>query len=241
MAFAVGRSIASANRQDGISNPFPPEWAFTTSGNLNVGELGILVLADVNDITSITDAAGNIWTKIAEHANSNNSAYAGSICSIYYTIASSTLLSGGTITVIYNGNASGGKAVTGFAFTLAKSTITITGINTLSDDAADPGSITSNPSTGNVEHLFIRGCAGETNSTIYTPSANFTAFTHTSSQCAADVGGTGPTAARGEYRIVTASSNSTDPSAVSANWASIMVAIDEGTIVRMLASTGVGK
>src|SRR5437867_630880 len=94
-----------------------------------------------------------------------------------------------------------------------------------SDVQADAGLITLS-GLPSIEHLFIRGTASEASGQTYTASTNYTAFTHTSSTF---VGGATSTSmdARGEFRIFTATTDTTDPtmSASARDRASTMVAL----------------
>jgi hypothetical protein len=110
----------------------------------------------------------------------------------------------------------------------AGSTIAVEGGADRADDpaAAVPAGPITLSGLQNIEHLWLRGTGAESNSTTYTVSTNYTAFTHTSST----TGGGGPATnmgARGEFRIFTGTSDSTDPTTSSAHHASTMVALNE--------------
>lgn len=226
MSFAAVRSLVSQSD----STVWPP----TTTNALNSGELGVISIAldnvgttdgDLSEVTSVTDTAGNTWIKAVEFTNGNGAAAAGATCSCWYTLATATLSAGGTITVNTSG-APARKAITGHVFSY-NSTITNVGSSTRADDAADAGSITVTPSSGSREHLYIRATACESTNISYTPSTNFTAMDHTNSTTFGIGGSAKNMGARGEYRIVTNSSDSTDPTTSTANHASVMVALDD--------------
>src|SRR5439155_21107858 len=107
-----------------------------------------------------------------------------------------------------------------------------------SDVQADAGLITPS-GLPNTEHLFIRGTASEASGQSYTVSPNYTAFTHTSSTFA---GGATSTSmdARGEFRIFTATTDTTDPtmSSTSRDRASTMVALKE--VAQAITFVGAG-
>src|SRR5439155_1474058 len=107
-----------------------------------------------------------------------------------------------------------------------------------SDVQADAGLITLS-GLPNTEHLFIRGTASEASGQSYTVSTNYTAFTHTSSTFA---GGATSTSmdARGEFRIFTATTDTTDPtmSSTSRDRASTMVALKE--VAQAITFVGAG-
>lgn len=209
-------------------------WAAPTTNVLNSGEFGIISYAvdntnttdgDFSEITSVTDAASNTWVKAGEFTNGQGAAIAGATVSVWYTKATSTLSAGGNITINI-GTARTAKAVTGHVFTTT-GTITNVGSSTVADDATDLSSLSVTPSSGNREHLYIRACASESQGTTYTQSTNFTAFDHSNSTTSGIAGSAKNMGARGEYRIVTNSSDTTDPTGDSgADHASYMVALD---------------
>lgn len=177
------------------------------------------------NLLTLADDAGNTWTKAAEYTNGQGGAALGCTVSVWYTKATSTLSAGAAITPAFSG-APGRKAITGHVFSY-NSTITNVGTGNRADDAADAGSITVNPSSGSREHLYIRGTACESSNTSYTQSTNFTAFDHTNSTTTGIAGSAKNMGARGEYRIVTNTSDSTDPTTSAEDHASVMVALDD--------------
>src|SRR5207247_9453502 len=108
----------------------------------------------------------------------------------------------------------------------AGNTLVLEGGGDKSDVQADAGLITLS-GLPNTEHLFIRGTASEASGQSYTVSPNYTAFTHTSSTF---VGGATSSSmdARGEFRIFTATTDTTDPtmSSRSRDCASSLVALE---------------
>jgi hypothetical protein len=227
-----------AGQKPGANN----SWTITTTGVLNAGELGVIVLAldntntsdgDQNIVSSVTDSAGNTWSKAAEHQNgqSGQTLPGGTICSIWYVVATSTLNSGGTISVSFAANLDA-RAATHWAFTKgASTTISVGGANTVQGDGINLPSLTLSGLTSR-EYLWIRGSSCETSSDSYVASTNFTAFTVTNAKSTGGASATNQ-CARGEYRIATATSQTTDPDQGNFDSASILVAFYEaagGTI-----------
>jgi hypothetical protein len=144
---------------------------------------------------------------------------------IFYTKATANLSSGAAITINLS-VAKTAKAVAAWQFSMnSANVLSVESGADLANDAADAGSITIS-SLANREHLFIRGGAVESSGTTYTASTNYTAFTHTSSTSS---GGSSNTnmGARGEFRILTGASDSTDPTTSASDQASVYVAINE--------------
>lgn len=211
-------------------------WAFTTSAQLDQNNLGIIILAtdnlgtvdgDNNDHTTIIDAAGNAWTQAREFQNAQGAAAAGITVSVWYSKATANLASGGTITANFAG-ALTAKAVTCWEFTMdSTKAIQVDGGSDLPNDGADAGAITLS-GLENIAHLWLRGTAVENNGTTYTESTNYTTFTHTSSTTSGNPVASN-SGARGEFRIFTGTSDSTDPLTAVADNASAMVALSEVT------------
>ncbi len=210
---------------------------FAVEANANVGDFCVLVVAsnnitttdgNTNDHLTVTDSGGNTWVKAHEFTNGQGAAAAGATVSIWYSDIQFLLDSGvgAGITVTFPSNVSA-KAVTGWRFARASGTHhVIRGVvDVLANDGADAGVITLS-GLGNAEHLYIRAGAVEDPLTTYTASTNFTPFNHSGANT---TGGGGATnmAARGEFRIVTNTTDTTDPTTAAADQASIMLALNE--------------
>ena len=209
-------------------------YTFTTSAQLDQNNLGIIVVAtdnltgtdgNNNEHVGITDAASNSWTKAREFTNGQGAAAAGVTVSVWYSKAGANLASGGNVTVDFSGSITA-KAVTCWEFTMdTTKVIQVDGGADLANDGADAGAITLS-GLANIEHLWLRGTGVENNGTTYTASTNYTTFTHTSSTTsgnpvASNIG------ARGELRVFTGTSDSTDPTTAAADNASAMVVLSE--------------
>ena len=89
-AFASGSSFCTANVSTSLSS-----WTFATSAQLTAGNVGVIVLAtdnvattngNTNDHSSITDAAGNTWTKAREYTTTETNAVAdAATVSVWYS------------------------------------------------------------------------------------------------------------------------------------------------------------
>jgi hypothetical protein len=228
-AFSSVGSIITAQQKSSASS-----WSPVTTAQLSANNMGVLVIAvdntDTSDgntslCSSVSDAAGNAWIKAREFTNSQGSADAGATVCIFLTKATSTLSSGAAITINL-AVAKTAKAVAGWQFSMNSARVlSVESGADLANDGADGGSI-SLASLASREHLFVRGGAVESNGTTYTASTNYTSFTHTSSTTSGG-GAASNMGARGEFRILTGTGDSTDPTTSSSDQASAYIAIAE--------------
>jgi hypothetical protein len=231
VAFSYLRDIALATHKTSSSS-----WSFAPSAALNAGELGVLVIAvdnldatdgDFNVIQNVTDSAGNTWQKAGEFTNGQGGAGNGATIAIWYTVASATLPTTGSITITLRA-ALTAKAAIGRAYSIAAgSSVLVAATATRADDGVDPGlvSLSGLVSRG---YLFVRGIASETSTTTaLTPTSGWTAW-----QQAVTSGGGAATnmGARAEQLIATATSASSDPTLFAADHASLIVAFYEVTV-----------
>lgn len=198
----------------------------------NVGEVVFLFIAVDNNsgsdaaVTSVTDAAGgNTWV-VYDNASVQNTAQAGATgvlvgCKLSTAIGTST-----GITVNFSNSASRDKsAIIGKGFTVASgSTITKQAFQGAGNIGGDPGG-TSISGLTSQEYLFLGMYACETNdATALTPSTNFTNI------IGAETSGGGAAAniaIRAEYRILTGTGASTNPTYVSCDNVSMLFAFKE--------------
>lgn len=162
--------------------------------------------ADYGDVSSITDSAGgNTWTKMKENSNNNAGAGNGVTASVWYSVLTNQINSGGTITANLSGsptvsNLSAWEFTKGGGTTIA---VEQTAIN--SGDSADPAAISLAAMTSR-EYLLIWGFAGEqTTAGTFTPDADYT-------EIEKDSAGTGASAAMvwGGFRIATLTDDTVD-------------------------------
>lgn len=208
----------------------------TTSAAAEAGNVIIVCVAmdnpdaadgDTDDL-SVTDSAGNIYTQIVERENAQGAAAGGAIAGVFYSVVTSQLSSGGTITATIDTTVVA-KAVSAWEFSMSVgNAVQVAGTNTAADDGADPTSV-SIGSLANQEHLFVHCLAAEGPQTdAYTWDVNYTQF-----------GGDGTTGAavasnmhvRGGYRILTATSSAVNVTSDTADrdYAQVAGALDEIT------------
>ena len=208
-------------------------WTFTAGfGNpLEAGHLGVLTLAtdnratsngNTNDHQTVTDAAGNTWTKAREFTNAQGAAAAGVTVSIWYTKASSTLAAGANITVNFSG-AITAKAASCEEFTMGDNLTVEAGGDVAATNTTSPGAITLS-GLSNTSHLWIRATGREFPPGVWTGSgANFTQFWGTGTSSGSN---TTNIDIRSEALIAAGTSLTTNPSAgTTTDWASTMVAL----------------
>lgn len=248
--FAAWASVGTLGT--GISTTSDTTVVITTSAAAEAGNVVVLVGAkdeastsstdaDPSECASVTDSAGgNTWVKVREWMNAQAaSASNGAVVCVWTSKLTNQINSGGTITLTLSANITS-KAASAWEFTIgAGNVVSVTAGTDLSDDAADPGSINLAPDSA--EYLWVRGTASETDSlTAITNTTNFTVIT----KAVADAGAaaTGMTA-WGEFRIFTGTSNASDPTFVSADHASVYVALKEApppTCLKVLLVLGAG-
>ncbi len=200
-----------------------------------------------NNHTSITDTKGNTWTKRSEFTNGQGAAAAGATVSIWTTKVTTALTAGtDTLTANFSGSITA-KAIHSQRFSVGAGNVVSldAGPSDLANDAADAGSITLSGATAK-EHLWIRAQSVELSSASYTASTNYAVFGGVLSG-ASTSGGAGASNihARGEFRILNATSDSTDPTTIAADQAGTYIALNEaappaGGCANFIATLGAG-
>ena len=179
--------------------------AITPTGTIAVGQIAIAQFFSqsisatdgaTTDHQSVADTQGNTWTKVAEYSQSDASATDGSTISVFYTLVTSQLTTGSTITLTMSGSSSERLAelieVTGTNVAVEQENV---GQNTLT--AAVSG-LTSR------EYLLLYTAASRGSDQLKTPGANYTEqFDARSRNNAAAIAGYSAT------RIATLTSDST--------------------------------
>lgn len=223
---SLGATGSTANNQGSL--------ALTTAAACAVGELVVVVVAVDNPgnggdggVSAVQNSGtANTWTKAIQIQNAV-AAQGGASCSIWYTVVTTAISSGATITATFqDANASDASGLTARHFSMAAgNTVAIEGTpgTLLGNTAADPGSL--NVTTANIACLRIRGIASQVgNNTSLTPTSTWTAWANGNS---ATTGTTGEMCARAESLISTATGAASDPTYVSAIYASAYVAFKE--------------
>ncbi len=242
MAFSsIGNLGGTAN-----ANTNQTSIAMTTAmTNAPAGSLVIVVVAadntvttdtDGNKVSAVNDSAGNTYTKAIEFTNGQGAAQAGTVCAVYYSVLTSALNTGGTITATLGGTTThnDAQAMMAWCFGITGNSVEIEATNTLAGDGTGGTSIGSlNATTANIECLRIRATSFEIASGTFNspntwpPTTNWTAMDmrHSSSG-----GGASAQSVGGEFRISTATSDASNPSdmlTANVDLASVYVAFRE--------------
>ena len=218
MAFSSVGTLLSQNSKPGGA---PFSWVVATeSANLTVGRIGVLVIAfqgSGDEITSITDAGSNSWSRIASRQTGGDSA------EVWQTKATTNLGSGDLITINFD-SFYGAAAATGWVFAITGTSIVIDSTASALGAAGAPSVAITGLSNG--ERLWVRGDSVTHPLTTYTPDASYTTFEHTGANT---TGGSDLSnqAARGEFRILTTTGQTTQPTTFAAPDIGILVAISE--------------
>ena len=196
----------------------------TTSATAEVDNMIVVVVAKDNiqitdgttagDVTSVTDTRSNSYTKAHEFTNAQGGQSKGAHVSVWFARAATELTSGDTITANFvSCDCNDKTAIRAWEFTVAAgNTFQVADTTELANDGADPGSMTSG-TVASKEWLFFRGIAYESDIdvTSLTPTTNFTDIGVESTDGGGEASNMGVT---GEFRIVTATSETSDPTAV---------------------------
>jgi hypothetical protein len=205
-------------------------WSISVS--IAANRLVVLILAldnlDASDgdfgvVTGVTDNGNNTWKKAAEFTNGQGGAGAGACNSIWYSVTAAAATS---LTITLRAALTAKAAIIATYSIASGAMVAVAATGTRADDAIDPGNI-SLTDLESRQYLFLRGIAGETNSTTnITATPDWTALPNDQTS-----GGGAVTnmAVRGEFRIITATSIFSDPTwlSVSADNASVLVAFYE--------------
>ena len=230
--FADGSTLLTDNDKGAKST-----WAPVTSQALQVGNVGVCVLAvdnistgggETSDHTTVTDAASNVWVKQVEFSNAAGGAAACTV-SVWTTVATTELSSGAAITFNIASNRTA-WAATCHEFTISVGDeLTQRDKQTQEADNTDPANLPSG-TVAAIAHLWIHGMCGETNDTGYTGDTGYTEFTFSSSTTSGG-GSAGNMAARACFDITTTeTTNDNDPSWADApDFARGLIALEETT------------
>jgi hypothetical protein len=203
------------------------DWIFVwvASNNTSSGADG-----DNNEVSGVTDTAGNTWRKIGEYTNTEGASGAGITVSLWGTQASRVIASGDlTITATYV-IARPNKAIRANIFRSSTLSDFIVFNNAVTPDATDAsnnfGSVSQPGVVPDSQVIYFRALGKQTNSaTDLTPTAGWTTTGNQRSSTAAAA-----RCAYGEFIIQDSTGQTSDPTlAVSGNTAGVFVAIAEGT------------
>lgn len=168
------------------------------------------VSAETTDIT-VTDSAGNTYTRAVEFTNGNTTAGNSVAAGIFYSQLTSQLNSGGTITVTMGANTQC-KAASAWEFTKdSGTTLSVVGkVTQASDSTSDPAAY-SNSGLSSKEYLFIHvhGIEWTTASGTWANDADYTDITGTGTSGGAN---TNNIRVQGGFRIATLTGDEVDVS-----------------------------
>jgi hypothetical protein len=172
---------------------------------------------------SVTDSAGNTYSRLKEHCNGNGSATAGVVNGIYAAPVTAALAAGGTITVTFSDSSVGAARAT--CWTSNGSGITSAGTAQAEVDDSGVGSLAITGLSSR-QRLWLRSTAAiasQANSEYSAVSSGFTAWAAVAS------GGGGSRGIVGEYIIATATGQTSAPTldGGAADTASVMVCLEE--------------
>jgi hypothetical protein len=185
---------------------------------LNSGNVGVCVLAtdnigtasgDNDDHTSVTDSDGNTWTQRAEMTNAGN-ANASCTVSVWTTVAGADLAAPDTIRFNF-ASAVTAKSVECREFTKGAGNV-VSVVGTTTTDEANNTDVQSlaSASVSSGSYLFFRGICweGDADTTGMTATTDFTSCGYTSTDGGGESGNMGVSC---EYRIVTSTQQTSDP------------------------------
>jgi hypothetical protein len=213
MAFA---SVGTGGTTPNTGNNQATSSHTVATNNLTAGRLGVLLIAvqnsatgdgDQSSVNTMTDSAGNTWTKGVEYQNGQGTAQTGAVCSIWYCQAINNLNTGGTISWNFGANTTQrDESCSSLWIFSVGGTVAVEGTpGGRADDAADAAAL--DVTTTNIECLRIRGIGAELNSaTQMTATASWTLFTNNRSANTAAA-----QAIYGEHIISTGTGASSNP------------------------------
>ena len=231
MSLASSASVAAVNNKVASTANVAQNIGSMTIG-ISPGNVVVAVLASDNlgavDGPTNEHLALNFnglpLTKIREVSNAGGGASQGATCSIWIYVPFESI-GNGPILATFSGAVTA-KACTAWRFTKDPANVIdlAPGGGSRLDTGTDPESLAVVTSVSGREHLFIRGMAGESNSTAHTPGGSMTGFTNAQTS-----GGGAATniAARGAFQIITQGTLTTDPIVAAGDWASIGLALYE--------------
>lgn len=240
-AFAVGTAACTAQ-----SKTAGTTLACTVATQaISAGNVAVLWFAGDNTATtdgnsallaSVADSAGNAWTVQRCFTNSQAAAAGGATTCVATSKITTTIAIGGTVTATFASITAKGIVVKNFTVA-AGSAIAVAGTpQDVANDSASttPGSLTISGLAASTEYLFVRATALERPNTPLTWTVT---ASHTSSGCIGTTGGNALTNMEtcGEFRILTATSDTSNPTATSVDSASTFIAFKE------VASTTLGN
>jgi hypothetical protein len=226
---SLGANGATTNNQTELDLTTTATAAAASLSVVVVGADNIANGGDDNAVSAVrltTSANGTPFRKGLQIANAL-AAQAGASCSVWFLHHPLAFASGGIIRATFgSGTLVDASAMTARNFSLGSGkTVAIEGTpgSLVNNTGADPASL--NVTTGNLSCLRVRGIASQVgNNTNLTPTSTWTAWANGNS---ATTGTVGEICARAEHLISTATGAASDPTYVSAIYASVYLALTE--------------
>lgn len=215
----------------GLSATAGTTLTLTTTAAAEIGNVVILLIGKDNvqttdgntsEVTGVTDTAGNVWVKLREYCNGRTAANAGVVISVWKSKITSTLALGGVITATMSSSITV-KGMTAWEFqTIGDLAIAGTPQDLAVVAGSALGSLTIS-GLADGEYLFVRGIAIEDgNTTDLTSTASFTIFSMARANPAA---GTSSVKIVGEFRILTGTTSTSNPTLGTDDSVSVFVAL----------------
>jgi hypothetical protein len=239
MAIGAGTNIGTGNNTGANGSSL----AVTPSGTIAVGEeLFLVYAADSDDnsdgnsssVSSVTDTGSNTWAKQREYNNNGDSSASQVVVSIWKSNITTQLTTGSTITVNLAASVHDARAATLHRFTVGAGN-TLSLIANATDVGTDAGDLPSQAisSLASKQYLFFRGSGKNARAGTYTPTASHTALTVATADTG---GGAASREAVGEFRILTGTGDTSDPTTGdSPTSANVFLAFEEAA----LSTTGI--
>jgi hypothetical protein len=214
VAFASVGSLGTAQEKTADTS-----LTLTVSATAEAGNLVAVLAGCDNEATadgetnqlSISDSAGNTWTKLREQTESSGAADDGCCAAIFVSVLTNQLASGsGTITLT-SASTRTAKVMEAWEFTLDETEIALgdgSSVGVAQGGSGQPGAVSVSGMTSR-GYLLLYVLGMERESVSFTPGTGYTAMTG-----AETTGGAADTNqfAIGAYRIATLTSDSPDPS-----------------------------
>lgn len=238
MAFTAGATIilnSGSTNASGSNNVTGATFAVTLNASVTAGQLVVVNVGKdnsqttdghTNEITSVTDSAGNTYFKVDEYCNGQAAAGGGAVGAVFWSVVTNAMTSGSTtITAHFSPSLSSGAcAINAWKWSIGAGNDVVVASSTVNAfDAASAGSLTLSSLTSR-EYLFFRGIDSEASTTTLTVTASFTSLGR-----AAGGTGTGAILSHGEFRIDTNTTSTSNPTTGSADGVSLFVAFYEVT------------
>jgi hypothetical protein len=223
----VGAIISQGNETSETSTSVTPLGDVVEANNVLIISIAVdntgTTDADNNEVSSVTDTKSNTYSKLGEFTQSSGAAADGVTTSLWQSRITTQLETSDTITVNF-ANTVVAKAFQCWEFT-AGAPLTVAGSNQNATTGNGWGSLSISGLAAGTEYLYFRACSKESADNVQmTATTNYSLISHRRSGNS----GTSSVGIWGEFRIVTATSETSNPTrSVSTDNSSVMVALVE--------------